>query len=188
MAAAREPFATAFTILLDTGLRAGELCHLTKADIDFTSNVIHIQPKTGWKPKTGDSRAVSMTPRVKALLQKQTRGLHDDHWVFTAQVSAKHPEVGRRLSERRLLAALKRITKRLDLPGHVHTFRHTFISLALSVGVPEAVVRKWVRHVDPEILKHDTHIHDTAGQAEMRRITQTGHQHHLLESDGTRGA
>lgn len=43
--AAREPFATAFTILLGTGLRAGELSHLTKADIDFSHNVLHVRGK-----------------------------------------------------------------------------------------------------------------------------------------------
>jgi len=46
---------------------------------------------------------------------------------------------------------LKRLLKKLGLPGHLPTFRHTFISLALTRGVPEATVRKWVGHVDDEI-------------------------------------
>ena len=41
-------------------------------------------------------------------------------------------------------------------------------------GVPEAVIRKWVGHVDPEILRIYTHIHDDAGQAEMRRLAAAG--------------
>ena len=69
-----------------------------------------------------------------------------------------------------MLAALKRVTKRLGLPGHIHTFRHTFISVAITRGVPEAVVRKWVGHVDPAILKYYTHISDASGQNEMRRL------------------
>ena len=46
----------------------------------------------------------------------------------------------------------------MGLNGHLHTFRHTFISQALSRGVPEAVVRDWVGHVDPSILRLYTHI------------------------------
>ena len=172
VANAREPFATAFVVLLDAGLRAGELSHLTKADIDFKANVIHVRPKLDWRPKTGDARAVPMTPRVAGLLQKQVSGLKATDWVFTAQTSVKHPETGRRLTERRLLAALKRVTKRLDLPGHLHTFRHTFISLALMNNVPESVVRKWAGHVDPEILKYYTHVFDATGQAEMLRFSR----------------
>lgn len=76
------------------------------------------------------------------------------------------------MSERLLLANLKRVLKRLGLPGHVHTFRHTFISLALTAGTPEAVVRTWVGHVDPEILKLYTHIADAASHAAMRKFAQ----------------
>jgi hypothetical protein len=35
----------------------------------------------------------------------------------------------------------------------VFTFRHAFISHALTQGIPEAIVRQWVRHVDAEVLK-----------------------------------
>lgn len=170
VAAAREPFRTAFAVLLDTGLRAEELLHLTKANIDFSANVIRVRPKNGWKPKSGDERAVPMTPRVAELLRPPVARLRPDDWLFTAAVTPKHPQAGRRLTGRRLLAALKRVTKRLGLPGHVHTFRHTFISEAVMHGVAEAVIRTWVGHVDPEILRLYTHIHDAAGQAEMRRL------------------
>ncbi len=113
---------------------------------------------------------VPMTPRVGKLLRKKVAGSRAGDWVFTAHVSANHPQTGRRLSERRLLSALTRITERLKLPGHLHTFRHTFISLALMNRVPEAVVRSWVGHVDPEILRHYTHVFDDRSQSEMSRI------------------
>ena len=170
VAAANEPLRTALGVLLDTGLRSGELLLLTRKDIDFNANVIHVRPKEGWKPKTGDSRAVPMTPRVRELLERHVRKLRPDDWVFCAQVSARYPQPGRRLDERKLLAALKRVTKRLGLPGHIHTFRHTFISGAAMQNVPEAVIRKWVGHIDPAILRYYTHISDTSGQREMQRL------------------
>lgn len=50
----------------------------------------------------------------------------------------------RQWEERRLLSALKRVLKQLNLSGKTHTFRHSFISNALLKGTPEPVVRKWV--------------------------------------------
>ncbi len=47
LAAAREPFSTAFTVFPETGLCAGELSHLTKADVDFSNNVRPVRGPRG---------------------------------------------------------------------------------------------------------------------------------------------
>ena len=120
-----------------------------------------------------------MTSRVAALLEQHVRNLRQDDWVFTAQVTTRYPKIGRRLDGRRLLAALKRVTKRLALPGHIHTFRHTFVSVAVTQNIPEAVIRRWVGHVDPAILRYYTHINDTTSHQEMQRL-EAG----LSHSDG----
>jgi integrase len=89
--------------------------------------------------------------------------------------SKRYPEHGRQWTERRLLAALKRVLKPLDLPGHLHTFRHTFISNALLKHTPPAVVREWVGQVDEQIIKLYTHVHDEASQAAMQRLAEANH-------------
>jgi hypothetical protein len=43
-------------------------------------------------------------------------------------------------------------------------------SAALAPGIPEAIVRQWVGHVDAEVLKLYTHIADAASQAAMQRL------------------
>jgi integrase len=91
-------------------------------------------------------------------------------WVLTAPASAKYPLGDHQISERRLLVALKGIVKKLGLRGHLHTFRHAFISRALTSGIPEAVVRAWVGHVDPDVIRLYTHIADADSQAAMRRL------------------
>ena len=64
--------------------------------------------------------------------------------------------------------------KRLKiLEGHLHTFRHAFISRALSAGVPDALVRSWVGHVDEDVMKHYMHIADKTSQSEMARLGAT---------------
>ncbi|HCS55352.1 MAG TPA: hypothetical protein DIW81_27845 [Planctomycetaceae bacterium] len=69
LAAANDPQKSIFTAYADTGMRFGELQWLTWDDVDFEKNLIHIRPKDGWKPKTGESRKVPMTVRLKQMLQ-----------------------------------------------------------------------------------------------------------------------
>ena len=57
------------------------------------------------------------------------------------------------MDDRKMLKELKAVLKTLGLPGHLHTFRHAFISKSLTAGIPEAVVRDRVGQVEPEILR-----------------------------------
>lgn len=164
----------AFTLLAETGMRFGELQWLTWADVD-ENKFLHIRPKQGWKPKTGDQRTVPMSEVAKQILKSLPRKYR---WVVTAEPSPVYAGSDRQITERRLLAALKKVLKKHSLPGKLHTFRHSFISNALLHNTPEAVVREWVGHIDPEIIKVYTHIHHQASQAAMQRLTEAN-QHQL---------
>ncbi|MDB5307239.1 MAG: hypothetical protein JWO38_1441 [Gemmataceae bacterium] len=159
----------ALTLLAETGMRVGELAWLTWADVELANNVLRIQPKEGWKPKTGDQRAVPLSPTSRRVLEDLPKRWE---WVVTMPGSKYHPRPGRQWTERRLLSALKRVLEQLGLPGKLHTFRHSFISNALLKGVPVAVVREWVGHVDDEIIRHYTHVHNAASQAAMQRLAE----------------
>jgi site-specific recombinase XerD len=169
LAASPEEIKPALTLLAETGMRFAEMAWLTWDDIEPTANILRIRPKEGWKPKTGDQRAVPMNPVIRQVLWSLPRRWR---WVVTMPPSKQHPQPGRQWTERRLLAALKRVLKGLQLPGKLHTFRHTFISDALLKGTPVAVVREWVGHVDDEVIKLYTHVHDGASQAAMQRLSE----------------
>lgn len=170
-------YRVAFQVLLDTGMRSAELCHLQWCDVDSKNNVIHIREKfwtdgdqkLSWRPKSGDQRVVPMSQAVTAALQSLPR---KSDWVFLAPASWKYPNGDHRMTSSRLLKALKRVLKKLSLEGFVHTFRHTFISHALLSGIPEATVRSWVGHVDDEIIRLYTHIADRVSQQHMRELTE----------------
>jgi integrase len=167
LAAARPVYLKALTILAETGMRVGELKHLTWQDVDFAANVLLIRPKEGWKPKTGGQRAIPISERLLAVLKPMSQR---SRWVVTSpRMPAGSSELNQVL-ERRLLQSLKKTLKKLGLPGHLHTFRHTFISIALANGTAESTLRSWVGHVDHETLKTYTHVHDRTSQAEMRRL------------------
>ena len=171
LASSPEEVRPVFILLLETGMRFGELQWLTWEDVDL-KGALHIRAKDGWRPKTGDQRTVPLSPLAQRVLKSLS---HRHRWVVTAAPSRTHAHQDRQISERRLLAALKRVLKKLGLPGKLHTFRHTFISNALLHNTPEAVVRQWVGHIDPEIIKLYTHIHDSASQTAMQRLAEANH-------------
>jgi site-specific recombinase XerD len=167
LAASPASHRSAYELLADTGMRFGEIAHLTWEDVDVGRNVLHVRPKDGWRPKTGDQRAIPMTPRVRSLVERLPR---HGRWVMTAPHSTRYPRGDNQASERRLLRVLKRVLKALGLPEHLHTFRHAFISAALTKGIPEAVVREWVGHVDRDTIRLYTHIGSASSQEAMRRL------------------
>jgi integrase len=167
--AAPEDVRPVLSFLAETGERFGEMAWTTWDDVDFARNRLLVRAKDGWKPKTGDERIVPLSPELKQILGRLPRAYR---WVMTMPGSNRHPGPGRQWTERRLLAELKKVLKRLNLPGKIHTFRHAFISNALLRGVPEVVVREWVGHVDPHIIRLYSHVHDNASQAAMQRLAE----------------
>ncbi len=90
---------------------------------------------------------------------------------FQAAPTRLHLDVGRQVSERRELLTLKRVLKLLKFKGHLHTFRHTFISQAFSAGIPEAVVQCCVGHVASDVLRLYTQIRDEVSKSYVNRFT-----------------
>lgn len=167
---AKPPHDATFLLLAETGLRIGEAVWLAWTDVDLERNVIRVRAKDDWKPKTGDERAVPITDRLRAFLEARPR---HSRWVLTAQPTRQHPSTDRQIDARRALRALKRVLKRLGIEGKLHTFRHTFISRSLTGGIEEAVVRSWVGHVDPDIMRLYTHISSSVSQDRIRRLNRT---------------
>ena len=167
LAASPAALQPALTLLAETGMRFGELAWLTWDDVDLAATVLRIRPKPGWKPKTGDERAVPISDKLRALLESLPRTWK---WVVTMPPSRTHPDPGRQWSERRLLTGIQRVLGELGLIGKLHTFRHSFISHALLQGTAVAVVRAWVGHVDAHVIDLYTHVHYAASQAAMKKL------------------
>jgi len=171
-----DPYSSVYGVLARTGLRISEAKYLAWDDADFANGVLRIRGKvidadTGqvWKPKSGDQRVVPISRPVLAILQSLPR---KHRWIFTTP--SRLPRLaGQPIDARRVLYHLKKALKKLGLPGHTHTFRHSLISHALLNGTPEAVVRKWAGHIDAEILKLYTHIADPDSKRYMDKLFST---------------
>ena len=167
LALARPPHAATFLLLAETGFRIGEANWLTWLDVDFKANVLHVQPKDGWKPKSGDVRIVPISPRLAQLLHELPR---QGRWVLTSPKTRKYPANDRQIAKSTTHAALKRVLSKLGIAGKPHTFRHAFISRCLTKGIEEAVVRSWVGHVDAEIMRLYTHISSKVSQDRIKLL------------------
>ena len=163
-----------YLMLSETGMRVGEVQFLTWDDVDLANRVLYVREKQVgvskrdvWKPKTGEHRVVPLSDDIIQMLNSRPRRYR---WVFPRPRPHLNGKTGTPFNDRNVLTQLKRVLKSLGLKGHVHTFRHSFISHALVSGVPEAVVREWVGHVDPQTIHQYTHISDARSHAEIDRI------------------
>jgi integrase len=134
---------------LYSGLRTGELQHLTYGDIEFTNNILHVEPKPewNWKPKKNKSREVPipdfLTAELKERMQKWDRRGKD--LVFFNRD---------RRPDGKLLRHVKRVAKRAKVTGRVddHKFRSTAITRWLQAGYTVQDVMGFVGHDHPDTI------------------------------------
>ena len=119
-------------------------------------------------PKHGRSRVFPMHDRVRAVLDR----LPQDHrWVFTGRPSRKYPAGGRRIWESHILDRLRKILDVLKIEGHLHTFRHFFISHCANHGVPPFQLIKWVGHADVGMVMNYYALHDEESKWTMKKLS-----------------
>ncbi len=147
-----RPYSRAFQFLLNTGLRSGELCNLTWADIDMQTDLIKIQLKEGWTPKSYSREFFLNRASVKVL-----ESLETDGYVFVDQT-------GTQLDSDSLRKVLIKIAKASGLHDltRVHDLRHTFSSLMQKQGVDRGTVAAILGHKDLSttlVYTHQTRDH-----------------------------
>ena len=180
--------AQVITALATSGLRINELANLRWTDIDLPSNTIrltdeHARPR---RKQTGQERrikgkrgrALPMHPAFRDVLSALPR--HRDGLIFRGQQ-------GGRLSDRRVLAALKsRVIEKLKhkfptpdgetgfADGTIHGLRHYFCSEAYRNGAKDAELLEWLGHRDSEMMKLYRHLRREDSQRRMEQIKVLG--------------
>lgn len=133
---------------LCSGLRSGELAHLTYGDINFNHSIWTVRPKLGWKTKTKESqRDVPIPPwlmdKIKERMKDKEKLPGDLVFPNTHGHANDH-----------LIRVVKKVAKLANVTGRVddHKFRSTAITRWLRAGHPVPTVMKWVGHIDPATL------------------------------------
>jgi integrase len=134
---------------LNTGMRNGELAHLTYGDIDTRHSLWTVRPTEGHKLKTEKAQRqipVAEWLTKKVVEQKIAEGRKDSDLVFPAPVGGG--------VNMHLLNVVKRIAEKAGVTGRVdmHKFRATAITTWLREGNTPQDIREWVGHEDPGML------------------------------------
>ena len=141
-----------FFLLLNTGMRIGELRNLTWNDVEIEEKRIKIQAKEYWRPKTGE-RVIPMSDTVQNLFGVLIEGhTGQSNFVFPGKDSGP---LTIKLRER-----LITISKRCGFPDvtKIHTLRHTFASHMIMQGIDLPTLQKILGHSDIQTTMIYSHL------------------------------
>lgn len=123
-----EEMYDAIVVLIDTGIRKGELFNLKKDDINMKNNII-----TLWETKNGIARSIPMTERVRNIMSKRI----DNEKIFNILESS----FTRRWEKMRYICGFG-----LDKNFVPHILRHTCCSRLIQRGAEIVKVSRWMGH------------------------------------------
>jgi len=135
-----------------TGMRIGEACYLTWADVDLVNKVLLIRAgkKNGkwWQPKTKLSiRRIAIVPDLEVILNRLRLNNRKKEWVFeTKRGTQCHPHnVSKRFRE---------ICDGLSFEKHyvVHSLRKYWASTVAQQGLDWKLMIKMFGHSDFELI------------------------------------
>lgn len=160
-------------VLLDTGMRIGELARLTVGDLDIKAGELHIAPfGTGKKTK----------PRTVYAGKSSQRAL----WKYLTERGDSHPgdplflaETGNPLNRYSLNDLITRLGQRAGVSKcHPHKFRHTFAIQYLRNGGDVFTLQRILGHASLEMVRRylalaqadDQAAHRSASPADRWRL------------------
>ena len=156
-------FRAALHLALDTGMRIGELSHVTWSHIDLEDRCVHIaREPCGWEPKDYEQGRLAFGPDAAELLREiHHAGIGDltrqgkpaltgdeaRELLAGQPVFGKHDSPGEDLWEREFRADLKRCCARAGVPIiTAHDLRRTVARLANAAGASPEDLRTMLRH------------------------------------------
>ena len=179
--------AAALAIMLHTGMRRGEVLGLKWQDIMLSDQSGLIRVERSLKksvgggtyydtPKTNSSiRTVPVTPRLLEVLEQykeyQRNYLAELGVTQTLNTPVILGDDGQVMLPSNLSNKTCKLFKSLNFPEGTnnHTLRHTFISYACAVGVPQTTTMQIVGHSTSQ-LTADVYTHKTEGAHEQAAI------------------
>jgi integrase len=158
LANADPEYVDVFNLLRMTGMRAGEVCWLTKEDLDRERHELQIRAKKleglnlSWKPKHGVERVIPLSQEAFGIACRLADASPGPWLVWADNGSKRRPG---QCSQGRLAKAVARACKRAGVArGSTHTFRHVFCSTMANARppVPPLQLMKLMGHGSIEIV------------------------------------
>lgn len=157
----REGRATAHAIaavrlLITTGCRKNEICRLRWDEVDFERRELRLSDS-----KTGAKRVPLNTSAVDIL--SEIPRLPDNEYVIVGHEPGA-PLIGLQHIWERIRAAAGLNDVR------IHDLRHTFASVAISSGIPLALVGRLLGHATPQATSRYAHLADEPVREASERV------------------
>jgi integrase/recombinase XerD len=155
--------------LLDTGVRATELCSLTVNDIDLKSGRITIRHGSGGGAKGGKGRTVFLgkTARKSVWRYLATREDGDDPTAPLFISRADRP-----FNKNSLRCLIHRVGERAEVKKvYPHKFRHTFAITYLRSGGDIFTLQSLLGHCSLDMVRHYTQVAEIDVQQAHRRAS-----------------
>lgn len=153
-----------FGAILLSGMRKGEVEHLTWNDVSFELGVIFIQekPEFDWQPKT-DERLVPISPILNDLLSVHYANRVSDTLVF--------PNDSGNI-DTHILETLKRICRKAGIKqSTVHALRHSFGAHLRMAGVNLADIADLLGHKNLATTQIYARVHQEHLRAAVGKLT-----------------
>lgn len=143
-------------ILLETGMRVGELCQLTIDNIDDSLKIILVNGKGGkqrYLPLGAEVEA-AINDYLKKCRQPLMARYHQSHHYLIVN------QYGGQITEAGITYILNQLIDRSSLTGHIHPhmLRHTFASTMLNNGGDIRSVQELLGHASLSTTQIYTHI------------------------------
>lgn len=132
-------------LLLDTGVRAAELCNLDGGDINTKNGAVMVRQGKGQK-----DRQVYLGAKARKQLLR--------YYIERGKPGEKHPvwlseKTGQRLTRSGLAQMLRKLSQRAGVKVTAHMCRRTFALWSLRSGMNIYVLQRLMGHEDIAILR-----------------------------------
>lgn len=145
-----------FHLMLDAGLRSGEVVELKMCDLLFDKNVLSVD-----RSKNCKSRVVLMCPKLKQMLYKYCilyRG-YNDISLSSKEKVFKNIHGAEFITENTIKQFFARLKKKADVERlHPHLLRHTFATSYIMGGGNLEMLRILLGHYDYSVTKTYLHL------------------------------
>lgn len=163
-------------LVLNTGLRLGEICALQRSDIDYRSGVLRIERAAArvrdasgthlvvQSPKSGSSvRLVAIPNDMLELLKTTTQNIQNDNYLLTNTDIPMEP--------RTLQYRYRKLLERCGIRyRNFHALRHTYATRCMENGVDIKSLSELLGHADIRTTLQ-TYIHSSL--AHKRQVVQS---------------
>lgn len=173
-------FRTLFGIAMYTGMRLGDCCKLTWAEVDIVRSIIQKVPEKTKKYRRGRPVTIPIH-KVLADLLMQTPIENRTGYVLPqigawAALGAKgmgriHHRIGKIFHNAGIVTSVKIEGRKWKAPeASFHSLRHTFVSMSANAGVPLHIVQAIVGHESTAMTRHYYHENVAALQQAVEAI------------------